>query len=562
MGKNHSDQVKSTKTNWKRILIWTAAVTGFIILLLIIGGFILQNRLPENLKNRIRTESKGVYELKFDRMNVSLLNGSIRLNNVQLLPDTTAYFHLDSAQRASKLFKLKATSLDISGLGFLKLFFKKNIQVSSITLNRPDLIVMNMHDTVKVDSNVNKTMYEQMPSLLKDARVQVFRVNGLSYVQQEMGDTTKQSGKWSNLSFAMESVSIDSLSQKDSTAFWFCKDIQVNSRKVQFASNDGMYKYTIGEIKASVKRKALDILDFKVIPQYPEMEFSQRLGEEGDRYQLVVQRINAKEVDFKQLELSGRLHVLALDLENAELRVFHNKMMPPSGKIKTGNFPNIAIKRLKIPLVLDTMYVKNFDVYYKELSRQSEKAGTAFFTNIYGTLHNVTNDTLQWKKDPWCRTTFQTNFLGKTKLMVDINLNMEDKDGEFNYKGSLAKSDAKLYNELLVPMAMARIEEGTIQEVTFNVNANSYGSTAHVQLLYDNLKVNLLGKDGNVLKKKGFLSFLANSFIIKNSNPRKKGEAPINADISYIHDRERSFFNLMWKSIFMGMKVNLGVPEL
>ncbi len=562
MGKNHSDQVKSTKTNWKRILIWTAAVTGFIILLLIIGGFILQNRLPENLKNRIRTETKGVYELKFDRMNVSLLNGSIRLNNVQLLPDTTAYFHLDSAQRASKLFKLKATSLDISGLGFLKLFFKKNIQVSSITLNRPDLIVMNMHDTVKVDSNVNKTMYEQMPSLLKDARVQVFRVNELSYVQQEMGDTTKQSGKWSNLSFAMESVSIDSLSQKDSTAFWFCKDIQVNSRKVQFASNDGMYKYTIGEVKASVKRKALDILDFKVIPQYPEMEFSQRLGEEGDRYQLVVQKINAKEVDFKQLELSGRLHVLALNLENAELRVFHNKMMPPSGGIKTGNFPNIAIKRLKIPLVLDTMHVKNFDVYYKELSRQSEKAGTAFFTNIYGTLHNVTNDTLQWKKDPWCRTTFQTNFLGKTKLMVDINLNMEDKDGEFNYKGSLAKSDAKLYNELLVPMAMARIEEGTIQEVTFNVNANSYGSTAHVQMLYDNLKVNLLGKDGNVLKKKGFLSFLANSFIIKNSNPRKKGEAPINADISYIHDRERSFFNLMWKSIFMGLKVNMGVPEL
>lgn len=562
MGKNRDNLVKSIKTDWKRILIWIAAVIGFIILLLVVGGFILQNRIPENLKNRIHAETNGVYELKFDRMNVSLLNGSIGLRNVQLLPDTTAYFQLDSAQRASKLFKLKAASLDISGLSFLKIIFKKDIQVSSITLNRPDLIVMKMRDTVKVDSNVNKTIYEQMPSLLKDAKVKVFRVNELSYVQQEKGDTTKRGGRWSNLSFAMESISIDSLSQKDSTVFWFCKDIQINSRKVQFASSDGMYKYTIGEVKASVKRKTLDVLDFKVIPQYPEIEFSQRLGKEGDRYQLVVQRINAKEVDFKQFEVSGRLHVLALNLENAELRVFHNKMMPPAGGIKAENFPNIALRRLKIPLVLDTMHVKNFDVYYKELSKQSEKSGTVFFTNIYGTLHNVTNDSLQWKKNPWCRTTFQANFIGKAKLQVAINLNMEAKDGEFNYKGSLAKSDGKIYNELLVPMAMARIEEGTIQEVTFNVNANSYGSTAHVQMLYDNLKVNLLGKEGNVLKKKGFLSFLANTFILKNSNPRKKGEAPINADISYIHDREKSFFNLMWKSIFTGLKVNLGLPEL
>lgn len=562
MGKNRDNLVKSIKTNGKRILIWTAAVIGFIILLLIIGGFILQSRLPENLKNRIYTETNGVYELKFDRMNVSLLNGSIGLKNVQLLPDTAAYFQLDSAQQASKLFKMNAASLDISGLSFLKIIFKKDIQVSSITVNRPDLIVMKMRDTVRVDSNIDKTIYEQMPALLKDAKVKVFRVNELSYVQQEKGDTTQRGGKWSNLSFAMESISIDSLSQKDSTVFWFCKDIQINSRKVQFASGDGMYKYTIGEIKASVKRRTLDIIDFKILPQYPEMEFSQRLGKEGDRYQLVVQRINAKEVNFKQLEISGRLHVLALNLENAELRVFHNKMMPPAREIKTGNFPNIAIKRLKIPLVLDTMHIKNFDVYYKELSKQSEKAGTVFFTKINGTLHNITNDSLQWKKDPWCRTTFQANLIGKTKLQIDINLNMEDKDGEFNYKGSLARSNGKIYNELLEPMAMARIEDGTIQQVTFNVNANKYGSTAHVQMLYDNLKVNLLGKDGNVLKKKGILSFLANAFIVKNSNPRKKGEAPINADISYIHDEDRSFFNLMWKSIFMGMKVNMGLPKL
>ncbi len=562
MDKNRSDLTQSIKNNWKKILIWTASVVGFIVLLLIIGGFILQSRLPETLKKRVSTETKGVYELKFDRMNVSLLSGSVGLKNVKLEPDTTVYFKLDSTQRASKLFKINAQSLDISGLGFLRLIFKKNLDVSSVTLNRPDLIVMKMTDTAKVDSNLNESLYEQMPSLLKDAKIKVLRVNELSYVQQEKGDTTKQEGKWSNLSFALESISIDSLSQKDSTVFWFCKNIQVNSRKVQFAASDGMYKYTIGEVKASMQNRTIDILDFKIIPQYPELEFSQRMGKEGDRYQMVIQNLNARDVNFKHLEAEGRLHVSALNLEDAELRVFHNKMLPPDRGVKVGNFPNIAIKRLAVPLIVDTMRVKNFDVYYKELSNQSKKAGTAYFTNIYGTLHNITNDSLQWKKDPWCRTTFQTNFLGKVKLAVDINLNMEDKDGEFNYKGSLGQSAGPFYNQLLEPLAMAKIEGGTIQKVTFDVNANSYGSTAHVQMLYNDLKVSLLDKDGKVLKKKGLLSFLANTFIVKNSNPRKKGEAPLSVDVSYIHDRERSFFNLMWKSIFTGLKVNVGVPEL
>src|SRR5690554_2310325 len=218
-------------------MVLNGILIRFNIILVNNGRFNLQNRLPETLKKRVHEETKGVYELKFDRMDVSLLSGFIGLKNLQLVPDTAAYFKLDSAQRASRLFKINAQSLDISGLGFLRLIFKKDLDVSSITLNRPDLIVMKMTDTAKVDSNANESLYEQMPSLLKDAKIKVLRVNELSYVQQEKGDTTKQEGKWSNLSFALESIFIDSLSQKDSTTFWFCKNIQVNSRKVQFSAS-------------------------------------------------------------------------------------------------------------------------------------------------------------------------------------------------------------------------------------------------------------------------------------------------------------------------------------
>src|SRR5690606_26607331 len=207
---------------------WTLGVLGFLLILLIIGGFILQNKLPEQLKSTIRKETKGVYELQFADMEVSLIRGSMHLDSIALTPDTGAYSKNHNAESAKNLFQLKAHSLDISGLKLLKYLFSKKLQVTSIALNNPDLIIMKMRDTTPVDSLADVSLYHQMPEFLKDAKVKILRVNELSVVNQDKGDTSRRGGQWSGLSFAMESISIDSLSHRDSTKLWFCSDIQSN----------------------------------------------------------------------------------------------------------------------------------------------------------------------------------------------------------------------------------------------------------------------------------------------------------------------------------------------
>lgn len=59
-------------------------------------------------------------------------------------------------------------------------------------------------------------------------------------------------------------------------------------------------------------------------------------------------------------------------------------------------------------------------------------------------------------------------------------------------------------------------------------------------------------------KKKGFLSFLANKLLIEDANPTK-GEAARSANITFQRTPAASFFNLMWKSIFIGMREIVGL---
>src|SRR5690606_6103265 len=135
----------------------------------------------------------------FDKMNVSLLNGSIDLENIQLDPDTAIYFKTYSPKSSDDLFQIRAASLNISGLKVLKLIFNKTMQLSTLTLNSPDFIVMNMVDTIKVDSNAKKSLYEKIPTLFKGAKLGLLKINDLSFVQQVKGDTTKRGVKWSGL---------------------------------------------------------------------------------------------------------------------------------------------------------------------------------------------------------------------------------------------------------------------------------------------------------------------------------------------------------------------------
>ena len=76
---------------------------------------------------------------------------------------------------------------------------------------------------------------------------------------------------------------------------------------------------------------------------------------------------------------------------------------------------------------------------------------------------------------------------------------------------------------------------------------------------YSDLKVDVLkrGKKSNDVKKKGLKSLVAN-IIVKNNNPGNGALREVNPH--YDRNVQKSFFNLVWKTIFTGMKKTVGMP--
>jgi hypothetical protein len=354
---------------------------------------------------------------------------------------------------------------------------------------------------------------------------------------------------------------VDSLSQFDSTRFYNTKDISFVLKGYRSTGKDKMYTTKVDTVTGSTKGKNLKVIGLQLIPLHPDLEFSRMYKYGKDGYDLKFNHIEFNGVEFIALNAEGSLHANSLNIGPAKVNIFVNRELPAlPGIDKARNFPHVALRRLPIPVMIDTLKLKNLDVAYTEYNPLSLKKGTIFFENFGGQVLNLTNDSLKLTKNNHALAKLHALVMKTSRIDIAMDLNLTAKDAAFSFKGSVGAMDMKVLNAVAKNMGLVEIESGKMQKTTFDIRANKYGSSGRVVFLYNNLKVTLLkdGELGEPAKKKGLLSFIANTILIKDDNPTKNDPARV-ANITFQRTPAASFFNLLWKSVFIGMRETIGL---
>src|SRR5690606_2419762 len=116
---------------------------------------------------------------------------------------------------------------------------------------------------------------------------------------------------------------------------------------------------------------------------------------------ILIPLIKTNDFEFKKLESDGKVVMKSMIIENGHVLIFRNKKMPAEKKNSIQNAPQLALQRLKIPVSIDSVKLKGFEIHYRELNPESDEIGDVFFTNLQGTLTNITNDADDIKKKNW-----------------------------------------------------------------------------------------------------------------------------------------------------------------
>lgn len=549
------------KRNLKKIAWWAGGILLLVLILLGGGAIYLSQKwkplLSTKLKAGVAEASNKLYRIDFKDIHLNLLSGSAVLDSITLTPDTNVYNQLRLQRKApTHLFRIKLAHLKLSRVGILGAYFNKKIKMNSIVLDNPSIDMIYHKVAKREKTKDDRTLYQQISKSIESIKIANIKVIDADF---DYYNGVKKLNAIKHLSINVKDILIDSLADQDTTRVFYTKDIGFSLNGYQSVTKDKMYTLKLDTLEGSISRRTLKVRGFKVVPMYPDLEFSRKYKEQKDRYDLSFNEISLSGVDFVGLNNDGDLHVKKLELGPAKVAVFMNRELPPPNFDKGRNYPHVALKRLPIQTLVDTLRVNKVDVAYTEFNPQTSERGTVRLENLTGNILNVTNDSTRLLQHGHALADLTTYVMGKGKMNVKIDFNLNASDAAFAYTGTVGPFSLQVLNPPSKSLGLIEIESGNVQKVDFAVNANVRRSSGSMHFYYTDLKVNLLKKgDDGQKKERGLLSFLANTILIKNDNP-SKGEAVRTAKIAFERVPQASFFNLMWKSIFTGMRETAGI---
>lgn len=558
----------------RRIPRWPFTI---LVILVIIAGagyyyykkYIADNRwkpiLQAKLKELILKSTDSLYHIEYSDFDLDIVSGNATLKNFKLIPDTVIYQKLVALKKApDNLFILDVSKLSIKNIGARKAYQEKIMDIKNISIDRPTLTIISkryaFNDTVKVGKP--KAPYDIIKKIFRQLRVDSISLKDISvnYINKSHPVTKQTALK--HLDINISDVLIDSLSAADPNRFYYTKGVDVIVHDYSINTPDSLYTAGIKKIFFSTSQRRIILDKVSFLPRYNKTDFYRKVGESTDRFTLKFSQIILSDIDLQSILRDQILYAGTMDIKRSNVEIYNNNAYKGHKTNKIGKDPHQALQNVALDLKLKKINIYNTDISYAEYDATSGATGVITFNNTTGYFLNVTNDDDAKKRNPYMVARIHTKFMNVAPLAVKFRFNLLAKDGAFNYAGSLGHFDGRVLDKLVKPLALVHIESADIDKLNFNVNASNYGGKGLVEFYYKNLNIQLLKKvDGKAeLQKQGFVSKLANTLIIENSNPDKKGNfRPGPIDLK--REPTTSFFSFLYKALLDGLKPSVGFTK-
>lgn len=552
------------RLNLHRIPKWVYLLLTILIILSLGITFLVKSRLEpfvsEKIKTAVSEVTDGLYTTDFTGIHISVVRGNISFDSLSLKPDTAIFRALREKNEAPRhLYQLNIKGLAFRNISLWDIWRHKKFDMSSLVIYKPEIIATFNDYQSKEKQEDKRTAYQQISKFLKSFHIGSVIFNDADFRYIDKSGEAPQTTTIKGLNIHVTELLVDSASQYDKSRFYYTKNIQLNLKDHKFITKDGLYDISIADVSSSTASKILRISNFRVKPRYPEMEFSRKYKVQHDRYDLNFKEILLNNVDFLKFNTQRKLQASVLLVNGADVKIFMNRELPPVSFDKGRNYPHVAIRRLKLNTSIDSVLIKDSRINYSEYNPKSKKKGTVTFDRFNALIRNVSNDPDQLAADHWARANVRAWLMNKGRMDVNLNMDLTAKNADFNFNGTMARMDMRELNALSRNMSLAEIRSGMINKAEFRVSANWRTSSGYLKLNYNDLSIDLLKNDTDTdtLKKRGLLSALANSLIIINDNPGKDGRLRT-GKAEAVRINSASFFNLMWKSVFAGLKESVG----
>ena len=509
---------------------WIFIGLGVFIFLYLIFSVVLPNYTEHKIKEILKNDTNFPYEVTFEDFDMQLLLGNASMEEIRIIPDSTK-----NKEESITIEDAHIQSIELSSFSYSDLYFKNLISAKSIKIIHPDF-KLRKNPVQKNEKSESKSFRLAMDNNIHLKNIEI--ENGNVYLKAKDSDIPEISLK--NFNFEMEDIKISKATLKEKIPFTYGEfKIAYDSLYYKFSPI-----YYLKSGKAEFENHRFSVTSFELNTYRSMPETQKLLSKEQDVFTIKNGNVEAEGIDWGFQKDRLQVKVKNIGINDMSTRIYHGFMPPEDNSPST--FYSEKLRNLPFDLAVDSLQIKNNRLSYVEQENFQTPESSIYFKNLNINGTDVAGGNFI-KPKTHTRLHATALFMDTGKTKVDWAFQPANSMDAFTFKGSIQNLKAHKFNSFLIPLLNTQLS-GTIDEVDFNLKGNVEKCTGTMVLTYNNLNIEIVNKKTNKVNE--FLSSIADIFV-KDEQPKAEAEQ---VTIDYIRKEKRSFFNLIWKSLFQGIK--------
>lgn len=513
----------------KKLLV----IFGSIFFLLFASTIILKSWVENKFEANLNKNPERKYDLSYDDLGLSLIQGNIKLSNVNITP-----LNIDSLTTS---INGTVEHAKLEGISILSYLFSKELSIKNLSFLNPEFILIHQ-DNPKSHSKNTKSFQVLFQDIISRGEIKNFSLSGGKATLYNQ-DTTQKVGGFNDLEILATGLETDSIQVGRAIPF-LLENLKISFQELDFNLSENE-TLTLGSFDFNFQEGQMAFVDLSLKlnsdwKDFAKTQPTQKEIMEFDIGNLMLNGLSTESRFYDSLMIISQ----SVEIDSLDFYVSKDKNRPEAEKELKKDF-SYLLEALAFPVEIDSLKINNSKITYSEIGDGKSQAGKITLSEVNGLILNLTSiDQVQKEKSIDISISCLFDNSGKLELKVSENY------FERKWIADLVLSDMDMreLNQTVNHLAGIEIESGELQKLHLYMEADSTSSNNHFLMQYNNLKMNLLDADDH---KKGFLSTVANLAIHKQHQPGDKHFQELT--YSTTRDQYKGPINLIWLSAKDGL---------
>ena len=316
--------------------------------------------------------------------------------------------------------------------------------------------------------------------------------------------------------------------------------------------NTNTTRLSINNVAWNGKQSSFKIEGLGMTPLTTRDTFFNQLQWQKDYMSLTCDTITLAKIDVKKYLKDSAVNIDQIAFTHPVLVTSRDKNIPFQHGIEK-LMPTKLIQKIKTPLQVNKLVIKDAAITANEISATTKKEGSITLAEINAEINHITNRPVN---NDSLHILANANLLNHYIRHLQYKESYADSLSGFRMTMKMSPMDLTVLNKITYPLAAVSIHKGKSDTLYERIAGNKYAAYGKIKFYYKDLNVQMMNKKDS--SHKTFLlsleNFVANKFVVKTKNRK-------DAKIFFIRDPEKFVFNYWIKSTFSGVMSSAGIKR-